>query len=147
MAISNIILGENVDFYINGILVACATDFSVTGTRKEIPVTCAGSGDTEQSEVGKAKWTWDTSTLWRQTTNVGTSDITNNITAQEFLDLFQGKTDITVVLKNKNLASGDLIYTGVGKCTNIKFSGAVDSVEKFTASGFFNSFTDTRHTV
>lgn len=141
MAISNQILGKNVDVFINGTLVACATEFSITGTRKELSAICAGSGDIEQAEVGRAKYTWDTSTLWRQTTG---TDIVTNITAQEFLDVFQGKNEITFVVKNSTLVAGDLIYTGTGYCTNIKFSGAVDSIEKFTASGFFNTFTDTR---
>lgn len=144
MAVSNVIMGKNVDVYIDSILVACATDFSVTGTKKEIDATCSGSGDVEQAEVGKTKWTFDTSTLWRLSTG---SDVSTNITAYELMTKFNAGSEVTIVFKDRTLSAEDVIYTGVGQFTNVKLSGVVDSIEKFTASGFFNSFVMTRHTV
>lgn len=144
MAVENIILGKNVNVFIDGVLVGCATDFSVSGSAKEINTTCAGSGDVEQKEVGRKSYTWDTSSLWRQTTNVGTSDIATNVTAYEMFTKFQNGASFTVVFKDSTLSSGDIVYTGIGYATSVKYQGTVDSVEKFTCSGFFNEFVSTR---
>jgi hypothetical protein len=140
MAITNIILGDSVDLFIDGILVACATDISIAGQRKEIEATCAGSGDVEQMDVGKSKYTFDISVLWRQTTGV---DVATNVTANEFIDMFQGKTEISIVFKSVAALAGDIIYTGVGFVTNFKLSGSVNNIDKFTCSGFLNSLVPT----
>lgn len=143
MAIENKILGANVFLYIGGTLIGCAKSMTVNGTRKELDVTCSSSGPNEQAVVGKAKYTWDIDILWRQATG---GDIATNITAYDLIEDFQAGTEVTIVDKNSALAVGDEIYTGVGFITSFKKSAVVDSVESFTCSGFFNTFTPTRHT-
>lgn len=136
---TNKIFGDNVFVYDGTTLIACGKSISVNSTRKELDTTCSGSGDVEQAVVGKAKYTWDIDIMWRQD---GTSmEATENITSYDFITKYQNKTELTLVIKNSGtLAAGEESYTGVGFITNFKLQGTVDSVESFTASGFFNSF-------
>ena len=143
MAMTEKILGTNVYIFDGSTLIACAKSISISSTRKELDVTCSGSGDTEQAKLGKAKYTWDIDILDRQA--VTSAEDTANISTWDFIQKYQGKTEITISYKNDGtLTAGEETYTGVGYITNIKMSGVVDSPESFTASGFFNSFAATR---
>jgi hypothetical protein len=140
---TNRIFGDNVFVYDGSTLIACAKSISVSSTRKELDVTCSGSGDIEQTVVGKAKYTWDIDILDRQ--EVTSVEGAANISTYDFITKYQGKTELTLVIKNSaTLTAGEETYTGVGYITNIKFQGTLDSPESFTASGFFNSFGATR---
>jgi hypothetical protein len=143
MALTNRILGTNVFVYDGTTLIACAKSISISSTRKELDVTCSGSGDIEQALVGKQKVTWDIDILDRQAGTAG--EDTDNITTYDFMTKYQGKTELTLVFKNSTPSiAGDETYTGVGFITNVKLSGVDDSPESFTASGFFNTFGMTR---
>lgn len=146
MAVTNRILGTNVFIYDGTDLIACAKSITINSTRKELDVTCSGSGDLEQALVGKQKVTWDIDILDRQVST--TVDDGENVTTYDFITKYEGKTELTLVLKDSGtLTAGEETYTGVGYITNIKLSAVNDSAESFTASGFFNSFSKTRVTL
>lgn len=142
MAITNRILGTNVFIYDGSTLIACAKSISINSTRKEIDVTCSGSGDIEQALVGKQKVTWDIDLLDRQLATE--AEDTANVTTYDFITKYEGKTELTLILKDSTLTAGEETYTGVGYITSIKLSAVDDSAESFTCSGFFNSFSKTR---
>lgn len=145
MALTNRILGTNVFIYDGSDLIACAKSITINSTRKELDVTCSGSGDIEQALVGKQKVTWDIDILDRQK---GATGDASQVTTYDFITKYEGKTELTLVLKDSgSLTSGEETYTGVGYITNIKLSAVDDSAESFTASGFFNSFSKTRVTL
>jgi hypothetical protein len=143
MPIANKILGANVFLYYDGDLIGCAKSMTVNATRKELDVTCSDSGENEQAVVGKAKYTWDIDILWRQASG---NDIGVNVTAYDLVKDFQAGTEVTIIDKNSTLSAGEEVYTGVGFLTSFKKSAVVDSVESFTCSGFFNTFTATKQT-
>jgi hypothetical protein len=146
MAITNRILGTNVFIYDGSTLIACAKSISINSTRKELDVTCSGSGDIEQALVGKQKVTWDIDILDRQLST--TVEDTANVTTYDFITKYEGKTELTLILKNSaTLTAGEETYTGVGYITSMKLSAVDDSAESFTCSGFFNSFSKTRVTL
>ena len=143
MAMTNRILGTNVYVFDGSTLIACAKSISINSTRKELDVTCSGSGDLEQALVGKQKVTWDIDILDRQP--VTSADDTANISTWDFMTKYEGKTELTISLKDDGtLTAGEETYTGVGYITSIKISAVNDSAESFTCSGFFNSFSKTR---
>jgi len=143
MAITNRILGTNVFIYDDTVLIACAKSITINSTRKEIDVTCSGSGDIEQGLVGKQKVTWDIDMLDRQLST--SAEDTANVTTYDFITKYEGKTELTLVLKDSTtLTAGEETYTGIGYITSIKLSAVDDSAESFTCSGFFNSFSKTR---
>jgi hypothetical protein len=145
MAISSRILGTNVFVYDGSTMIACAKSITINSTRKEIDVTCSGSGDFEQAKVGKQKVTWDIDLLDRQLETE--AEDTANVTTYDFITKYEGKTELTLVLKDSTLTAGEETYTGVGYITSIKLSAVDDSAESFTCSGFFNSFSKTRVTL
>jgi hypothetical protein len=139
------ILGTNVFIYDGTTIIACAKSINISSTRKELDATCSGSGDIEQARVGKQKVTWDIEILDRQPDT--STEESENITTYDFITKYQAKTELTIVFKNSGaLDDGEETYTGVGYITNIKLSGVVDSIESFTCSGFFNSFSIAKET-
>lgn len=145
MAVTNRILGTNVFIYDGTTLIACAKSITINSTRKELDVSCSGSGDFEQAKVGRQKVTWDIDIMDRQL-ETEVEDLAN-VTTYDFITKYEGKTELTLVLKDSTLTAGEETYTGVGYITNIKLSAVDDSAESFTASGFFNSFAKTRVTL
>jgi len=146
MAVTNRILGTNVFIYDGTTLIACAKSISINSTRKELDITCSGSGDIEQALVGKQKVTWDIEMMDRQLETA--AEDAANVTTYDFITKYEGKTELTIVLKNSGtLSAGEETYTGVGYITNIKLSMVDDSAESFTCSGFFNSFSKARVTL
>lgn len=145
MAITNKVLGTNVFIYDGSTLIACAKSITISSTRKEIDISCSGSGDIEQKTVGRQSVSWDIELMDRQISL--TSEVATNITSYDFVEKYQNKTPITIHYKDSTLTAGEETYTGVGYITKIDIKGTDDNAETFTASGFFNSFSKTRVTL
>ena len=136
------VLGGNIFVFDGSTLIACARSITISSTRKELDISCSGSGDIEQKKVGRQSITWDIELLDRYADTTG--DDTANISTWDFMEKYQNKTELTISIKDSTLTAGEETYTGIGFITKIDLKGTDDQTETFTASGFFNSFSKTR---
>lgn len=136
------VLGGNIFVFDGSTLIACARSITISSTRKELDISCSGSGDIEQKKVGRQSITWDIELLDRYADS--SSDDTSNISTWDFMEKYQGKTELTISIKDSTLTAGEETYTGIGYITKIDLKATDDQAETFTASGFFNSFSKTR---
>lgn len=145
MAVKNVLFGEDAFVYDGTTLIGCLKNFKVTSSTKEIDVTCTGSGQVEQVQLGKSSYKWDCELFHRYATT-GAED-SSNITAWDFISKYQAKTEITLVMKGSGtLTAGMETYTGIGFISSISLAGNDGDAMSFNASGSFNSFTPTRVT-
>jgi hypothetical protein len=140
MAVIEAILGSTMNIIKDGVVVGCATDFSLNVTAKELDASCSGSGSLDQAKPGRAKVTFDVGGLWKQTT---LTDVATNVTAAQFFDDILAKEEITIVIGKLSPASGDITYTGVGYLKDLKMSGNDNEIGKYTCSGWFNTIAKT----
>ena len=140
MAVVEQILGSTMNIIKGGVVVACATDFSLNVTAKELDASCSGSGTLDQAKPGRKKVTFDVGGLWKQTDG---SDVATNATANEFFDDILANTEVTIVIGKLSPATGDITYTGTGYLKDVKMSGNDNEIGKYTCSGWFNTITAT----
>ena len=140
MAVVEQILGSTMNIIKGGVVVACATDFSLNVTAKELDASCSGSGTLDQAKPGRKKVTFDVGGLWKQTDG---ADVATNVTANEFFDDILANTEVTIVIGKLSPATGDITYTGTGYLKDVKMSGNDNEIGKYTCSGWFNTITAT----
>lgn len=143
MAVVEQILGSTMNIIKNGVVVGCATDFSLNVTAKELDASCSGSGNLDQAIVGRKKVTFDVGGLWRQSSDVTTADVAINVTANEFFDDILAGTEVTIVIGKYSPSIGDITYTGTGYLKDVKLSGNDNETGKYTCSGWFNTIAAT----
>lgn len=143
MAMVEKVLGGNIYVFDGSTLIACARSITISSSRKELDISCSGSGDIEQKKLGRQTITWDIELLDRYADTTG--DDSTNISTWDFMDKYENKTQLTISVKdNGTLTAGEETYTGIGYITKIDLKATDDNAETFTASGFFNSFSKTR---
>jgi hypothetical protein len=140
MAVIEAILGSTMNIIKDGVVVGCATDFSLNVTAKELDASCSGSGSLDQAKPGRKKVTFDIGGLWKQTSD---SDVATSVTANEFYDDILANTEVTMVIGKLSPATGDITYTGVGYLKDVKMSGNDNEIGKYTCSGWFNTIAAT----
>lgn len=140
MAVVEQILGSTMNIIKDGIVVGCATDFSLNVTAKELDASCSGSGNLDQAKVGRKKVTFDVGGLWKQSDGV---DVDTNVTANEFFDNILAGTEVTIVIGKLIPVVGDITYTGTGYLKDVKLSGNDNELGKYTCSGWFNTIAAT----
>jgi hypothetical protein len=140
MAVIEAILGSTMNIIKDGVVIGCATDFSLNVTAKELDASCSGSGSLDQAKPGRKKVTFDIGGLWKQTSD---SDVATSVTANEFYDDILANTEVTMVIGKLSPATGDITYTGVGYLKDVKMSGNDNEIGKYTCSGWFNTIAAT----
>jgi hypothetical protein len=140
MAVVEQILGSTMNIIKDGIVVGCATDFSLNVTAKELDASCSGSGNLDQAKVGRKKVTFDVGGLWKQSDG---ADVATNVTANEFFDNILAGTEVTIVIGKLIPVVGDITYTGTGYLKDVKLSGNDNELGKYTCSGWFNTIAAT----
>jgi hypothetical protein len=138
MAVIDKILGDNLQFIVNGVLVGCAESGSIDISAKELAASCTGSGNLEQAVPGRKKVTWDVAGLFKETSG---DDIVLNKTVQDFFANVMGNQEVTVVFGASTPGVGYINYVGEGYVKNLKLNATVDEIGKYTISGWFNALT------
>jgi hypothetical protein len=138
--VTEVIYGTDVQAFMNGTLIACGQSISLKSTRKEIAVTCAGTGDTERSRVGKMKHTFTIQGLWRV---APAALYAANVDTYKMWDLFLKGEEVTIEFKRSatigDFKDGDVTYTGIGYIKDMGMDAQLDEAGKTDLSGMFNS--------
>lgn len=142
MALINRTLGVNAFVYKGIVAIGCAKSIEINATATELNVSCQGTGNIQQTEIGRKKITASISGLDRMAT---AADAATNVTADNLFDDIMAGTQITVKWGSTTVA--DIIYTGVGYITSWKSSNSLDEVGSFDCSFVFNTITKSTVTV
>ena len=134
MAVVEKEFGKNANFYVQGKLVACAESIEMTITIEEIGNKCQGNGGINSKRPGDRSYSFSASGVDRFLSG---SDLTTNISGDEFFDLADDGTSITVIYGGP--IAGDPIRTCIGYFREVKQSNQRGDNAKYDVSGWFNS--------
>lgn len=137
MAATEIILGNNANFYIGTNLVACAKSVKVSVSVEAMDAQCVGTGSIKKKLPGDKEVKWSCDGLFRQ---YDSTDEATNQTVNDWFDGAINNTELTIKFQVESTVTGAKKYTITGYADSVEMSAQQGAVATFTASGWGNTF-------